>query len=122
MVGVWIMLLLTGQDPQLNNELQTIPFAISMAITSDILTAMMLLIAGFGLVRKNVWATKIFLLSMGLLFYSVVNAAGLYGQRGDTIVVVIFIIIFVFAVVFTISALQKHSENNLGDISRDIDQ
>ena len=46
MIGVWIILLITGQDPQLQTELQTTPFAISMAITSDFLTAAALITAG----------------------------------------------------------------------------
>lgn len=107
MIGIWIMLLVTGQDPQLQTELRTIPIAISMAITSDFLTAAVLLIGGFGLLANRGWAVKAFLLSAGFLLYSVVNAAGLYGQRGDLAFLSMFAIIFVLAVVFTVFAFQK---------------
>ena len=33
MLSIWLMLLLTGQDPQLQEELQTIPFSISIGIS-----------------------------------------------------------------------------------------
>ena len=112
MIGLWIMLLMTGQDPQLQTELRTIPIAISMAITSDFLTAAVLIAAGFGLIMNSEWAAKVFLLAMGFLFYSVVNAAGLYGQRGDIPFISMFAVIFVLAVVFTVLALQKRSESN----------
>jgi hypothetical protein len=107
MIGTWIMLLVTGQDPQLQTELQTIPFAIGMAITSDFLTAGVLLIGGFGLIVNHEWAVKVFLLSMGFLFYSVINAAGLYGQRGDMAFSSMFAIIFILAVIFTVFALRS---------------
>jgi hypothetical protein len=111
MIGIWILLLITGQDPQLQHELETIPISISMAIVSDFLTAGVLLAAGLGLIRDRKWAMKVFLLSMGFLFYSVVNAAGFYGQRGDLPFVIMFAIIFVLALVFTVFALQ--TKNNV---------
>ncbi len=106
-IGVWIILLVTGQDTRLQNELRTIPFEIGMAITSDMLTAIMLLVAGFGLIKKYNWAIKVFLLSMGFLFYSVVNAVGLYGQRGEVPFIIMFGVILMLAVTFTTFALTK---------------
>jgi hypothetical protein len=90
----------------LQHELETTPVSISMAIVSDFLTAGMLLVAGIGLIRGCKWAVKAFLFSMGFLFYSVVNAAGYYGQRGDLPFVVMFAIIFILALVFTVFALK----------------
>ena len=118
MIGVWIMLLTTGQDPQLQTELRTVPIAISMAIASDFLTAAVLIAAGFGLIINSGWAIKAFLLAMGFLFYSVVNAAGLYGQRGDIPFIIMFAIIFILAVVFTVLALRKWSESSLINVSK----
>jgi len=97
MIGVWILLIATGQDQRLQDELRNIPFEIGMAITSDILTAIVLLVAGIGLIKDSNWAAKVFLLSMGLLFYSVVNAVGLYGQRGDLAFIIMFCVILAFA-------------------------
>jgi hypothetical protein len=77
-----------------------------MAIVSDFLTACVLLAAGIGLIRGCKLAVKAFLLSMGFLFYSVVNAAGYYGQRGDLPFLVMFATIFVLALVFTVLALK----------------
>ena len=110
MIGMWIMLLVTGQDPELQTELKTIPIAIRMAITSDFLTAAVLLIGGLGLIANRDWAVKVFLLSMGFLLYSVVNAAGLYGQRGDLAFTSMFAAIFVLAVIFTTFTFQKDSK------------
>ena len=109
MIGIWALLLITGQDPQLQYELQTIPVSISMAIVSDFLTAGVLLAAGIGLIKDRKWAVKVFLFSMGFLFYSVVNATGFYGQQGDLPFVIMFTIIFILALIFTVFALKaKH--------------
>jgi hypothetical protein len=107
MIGVWIMLLVTGNDPQLQNELETIPLSITMTIISDVLTGITLITGGMGLLMKKEWSVKVFLLSMGFLFYSVINAAGFYGQRGDIGFVVMFAVIFILAVMFTVLALHK---------------
>jgi hypothetical protein len=109
-IGVWTMLLMTGNDPQLQNELETIPASITMAIISDMLTGAVLLAGGIGLLVSREWSVKVFLLSMGFLFYSVINAAGFYGQRGDIVFVIMFTVIFVMAVVFTVMAVRKNVE------------
>lgn len=106
-IGVWVMLLTTGNDPQLQNELETIPLSITMAIVSDVLTGIALVTGGIGLLMSREWSIKVFLLSMGFLFYSVINAAGFYGQRGDIAFVIMFAVIFIVAVMFTVLALHR---------------
>jgi hypothetical protein len=106
MTAVCVMLLISGQDAQLQNELQTIPFSISLAIASDLITAVALLVAGVAVLRRAGWAYKPFLLGMGALFYSVINAIGLYGQRGDVAFLAMFDIILVFGLALTVLTLK----------------
>jgi hypothetical protein len=106
MAAVWLMLLISGRDAQLQNELQTIPFSITLAIISDLVTAAALLVAGVAVLRRAGWAYKPFLLGMGALFYSVINAIGLYGQRGDVAFLAMFDIILVFGLVLTVLTLR----------------
>ena len=47
--------------------------------------------------------------ALGFLFYSVINAAGFYGQRGETPFLVMFIVIFILAVVFTVPAFRSRA-------------
>jgi hypothetical protein len=67
MLGIWTVQVLTGQA----TELQTAPIEISLAIAADALTAISLLIAGFGLLAHRHWAFKLYLFSLGMLVYSV---------------------------------------------------
>jgi len=103
MIGVWSRDLLTGQVSELSTE----PIAIILTIVAEYLTAIVLIISGFGLIKKRSWGFKAFLLSMGFLLYSVMSAAGYFGQKGESVILGMMVVIFILAVVFTVFALQK---------------
>jgi hypothetical protein len=105
MLGIWIVQLATGQAP----ELQTAPIEIAMAITADWLTAIMLLVAGVGLLSKRTWAYKLYLFALGMLVYSVLISSGYFAQLGDTIFVVLFAVLFVLSTLFVISNVFRKS-------------
>lgn len=108
MIGMWIMLLATGQVP----ELSTTPIEITFLLVVEFLTAIMLLIGGFGLITNRNWGFKAYLLSMGLLIYAVVNAAGHSGQQGDLAMIVVFGVVFVLAVIFIVSSFYEKGETS----------
>ncbi|VDN49152.1 conserved protein of unknown function [Petrocella atlantisensis] len=54
-----------------------------------------------------------FMLSMGLLIYSVMNVAGYYGESGNFAMVIIFAVLLVIAVLLTVLTLKEIlSKNN----------
>ena len=108
MVGMWSRDLLTGQVPELITE----PIDIILTIVAEYLTAVALMISGFGLIKKRSWGFKAFLLSMGFLLYSVMSAAGYFGQKGEFVMLGMMVVIFILAVVFAVFALQKESLGN----------
>lgn len=79
-LGIWIVQLLTGQA----TELETAPIEIALAIPADWLTAIMLLVAGAGLLSQRSWADRLYLFALGMLVYSVVISTGYFGQLGNT--------------------------------------
>ena len=104
MLGIWIVQLLTGQA----TELETAPIEIALAITADWLTAIMLLVAGAGLLSRRKWADRLYLFALGMLVYSVVISAGYFGQLGNTMFVALFAVLFILNVIFVFSnVLQK---------------
>jgi len=110
MIAIWMILLAPGQDPELQSQLQTEPTAIGLHLASEFLTATLLLIGGFGLISNRSWAIKVYLLSMGFLMYSVVNASGFYGQWGDMAFISMFAVIFILAFVFTVSSFRREDQ------------
>lgn len=102
-ISLWCMLFITSQVPELDNQF----IAISLHIFSELLLAITLIIAGIELLRKTKRGDKIFIFSMGLLIYSVINAAGYYGQSANWGMVVMFSILGVISTVLVIISLRK---------------
>jgi hypothetical protein len=102
-IATWIILLSTGQVP----ELETAPLPITFHIIAEFITAAILLAGGIGLILSRTWAFNIYLLSMGMLIYAVVNASGLYAQRGNMAMIVVFIVVIIIAIILTVCLLTK---------------
>ena len=66
--------------------------------------AILLLISGISILRGKIYGKTIFLISNGMLIYSVLNAAGYYGQRNN------FTMVGMFAVIFIISSILMVTE------------
>lgn len=79
MVGLWTMLLVTGQVPELESE----PWSIALHLAAEFLTAIALLVSGYGLLRQRTWARGFYLFAAGMLFYTLVQSPGYYLDRGD---------------------------------------
>jgi len=93
-IGLWTMLLLTKQVPELNTE----PVAITFHITAEIIMGILSLISGTFLLIDLSWAPYFFILAMGLVIYAVINSAGYYGQKKQWTFVIMFGIILVASV------------------------
>lgn len=106
MIGMWISLITTNQVPEINTE----PIRISYHLIGEFLTAILLLIGGFGLFTHRGWSFHVFLISMGMLLYTVIVSAGYYGQNGDIIMVVMFTLFQILTVLFIVLSFYKWKE------------
>ena len=93
-IGLWTMLLLTKQVP----ELETEPVAITFHITAEFIMGLLSLLSGISLLIDLSWAPYFFFLAMGSVVYAVINAAGYYGQRKQWAFVIMFGIILIASV------------------------
>jgi hypothetical protein len=99
-LGMWSMIILTGGITEGSIE-------ISFHLASEFLMAFLLLISSIGLIKKEIYGRKVFLISNGMLIYSALNAAGYYGQRNNFTMLCIFIAILGTSSVFLILGLTK---------------
>ena len=76
-LGLWLMLYITKQIPELKTE----PVAIAFHMTAESLMGILSLLSGIFLLSGFSWAPYFFILAMGLIIYAVVNSAGYYGQK-----------------------------------------
>ena len=92
MLCMWIFLLGKKEVP----ELTTKPTQISFHLIAEFITSVMLLIGGIGLFANQSWGLVIFYISIGMIIYSSINAAGFYGQLKDW---PMFIILLTFTII-----------------------
>ncbi len=103
MIGLWVMLLSTGQVPELATE----PYRIMAHILAEVVTAVLLLVSGYGLITRRVWSLKMFLFSQGSLFYTLIASPGYYIQLGTAPMVVMFLCLLVITLIFLGLALSR---------------
>ena len=106
MIGVWVMLFFSNEIP----ELSTTPIAISMHIAAEIVTAILLIVGGIGLLLKKIWGFQTYMFSMGMLVYTLIQSPGHYAEKGELIFVVIFGAFITIALFFVILTFFKREE------------
>lgn len=92
MLCMWIFLLLKREVP----ELKAKPTQIVFHLIAELLTSIILITGGIGLIMDQSWGIPIFFISIGMAIYSTINAAGFYGQLKDW---PMFIILIVFTII-----------------------
>jgi hypothetical protein len=97
MLVVWGILLSTGQVV----ELQTEPFGTTFLLGAEFLTAISLLIGGFGLLNDRNWGLRAALAALGMLLYCTVFSIGVFGQQGNIPATSFFILMATLAAVFS---------------------
>ncbi|HLO27798.1 MAG TPA: hypothetical protein VK249_01605 [Anaerolineales bacterium] len=97
MFAVWGILLVTGQVV----ELQTEPFGTAFLLGAEFLTAISLLIAGFGLLTDRNWGLRADLAALGMLLYCTVFSIGVFGQQGNIPATNFFAVIAALAAMFS---------------------
>ncbi|NPD89317.1 MAG: hypothetical protein HGN29_11375 [Asgard group archaeon] len=98
MIGIWIILLITKQVP----EIKTAPIDISLHITAEYLTGLLSILSGILLLVNITWAGILFIVSLGMVIYAVINAGGYYGQKKEWSFVILFGVLFISAVILLI--------------------
>jgi len=78
MIGQWSASFLSGQIPELKTE----PIRIAFHIAAEMLTALMLIAGGAAVLTGAAWGREVYLLAMGMLFYTAVVSPGYFAQQG----------------------------------------
>jgi len=106
MILMWLVLIATNQVP----EIKSAPIQITYHLIAEFLTAIILLIGGFGLLKKRVWGFHLYLISMGMLLYTVIVSAGYYANLGNIIMVGMFTVFQIITLVFIGLTFYKYKE------------
>jgi ABC-type glucose/galactose transport system permease subunit len=88
----WLFFLATGSV----EELETAPRAIAFHLAAEAVTAVLLVVAGVGLLRGV--GERLGLIATGALLYTVINSAGYFAERSEWPMVAMFGVLLVVAV------------------------
>jgi peptidoglycan/LPS O-acetylase OafA/YrhL len=106
MIGQWAVFIATGQVP----EFETEPVRISFHLAGEFTTAGLLLAGGSGLLTARKWGFHVFLLSMGMLLYTIIVSPGYFAQAGQFAFVGMFAVLVILTVLFVALAIRREGE------------
>jgi len=95
MIGQWVFSLAKKQVP----ELETEPIRILFHLAAEFITAIALLVGGVGLLTGSNWGWQAYLVSMGMLLYTVIVSPGYFAQRREWPMVGMFGVLLILALV-----------------------
>lgn len=95
MIGQWVMSYISKQIVELKTE----PIRILFHITAEMVTAFCLIICGIGLLLNLDWGIPVFLVAMGMLFYTSIVSPGYFAQKGNWLWLVMFAVIIICGII-----------------------
>lgn len=95
MIGMWSMLVLTGQVPYLD----TPQMEIKLHILTEMLTATLLIIGGVSVLKGWERLTYLQYVSQGMLIYAIINSSGYYIDMGEPAMAVMFGVLLVGSII-----------------------
>ena len=101
-ISMWTMILLNQEIPEGRTEM-------SFHLISEFLMAILCVLSGLLWLSKRRIGKTLNILAMGMVIYSVLNAAGYYGERDNVPMMVMFSAIFIlttFAVILNLRTKQ----------------
>lgn len=103
MFAQWAFFIAAGEV----TELETEPVRISFHLAAEFLTAAVLMVAGFALIRGKDWAFPVFMLALGMLSYTIVVSPGYFAQDGEYVFVGMFAILWILTAAFILLGLRE---------------
>lgn len=100
-IGTWFFLFKQNRL----NELHMRRMEMTSHLIAEIITAILLIIAGVGLLLNIAWATIISPVSLGMLFYAIVNISGRYVEDRDTVMVIILTVAAALTAIAIVASL-----------------
>lgn len=100
--GMWTLIFARGEISESNIE-------IIFHLISEFIMAFACIVSGIMLLKKRTWAQAVNLAALFMVVYSVLNAAGYYGGKGDNTVLILFLLLLTL----TLVAILIHFLSNI---------
>ncbi len=96
MFGTWAFLLLSNQFP----AIRTLPLQSGYLLVAEFLTAVALMVAGYGVLTHQPWGLALMFVALGELIYCTIRYAGELGQGGSLAGLVFFSLVAAGGLIF----------------------
>jgi hypothetical protein len=101
-ISMWTMILFTQNPPEGKTEL-------TFHLFSEFLMAVLCIFSGILILRNKAFGKSLNVLALGMVIYSVLNAAGYYGENNEVQMMIMFIALSILtsiAVIINFKILQ----------------
>lgn len=105
-VGMWSFFLVSNQVPELDSGSSEI----ILHLFAEFVTATLLIASGLSLLKKTSFAFHLFLVSLGMLLYTVIVSAGYYVDLGDLAMVAMFCVFQILTIGFILLSLFRSKD------------
>ncbi|UCC60149.1 MAG: hypothetical protein JSV02_10565 [Dehalococcoidia bacterium] len=95
MIGYWGISISRRQVPEFRTE----PIRITFHVAAEGVTAIALLLSGFGLLFDTCWGLETYLVALGMLFYTLIVSPGYFAQKGKWPMVCMFAVLIILGIV-----------------------
>ena len=102
MIGQWAMSYINHQIP----ELQTEPIRVGFHITAEMATALLLIVSGVLLLIGIPAGQFLFLIALGMMFYTCIVSPGYFAQQGQWGWLVMFMALIIVGVIAIVQLLD----------------
>ncbi len=103
MVAQWAVFLISGSVPELRTE----PVRIGFHLAAELLTALVLMVSGAGMLAAKRWARPLLLIGLGMLVYTSIVSPGYFAQRGEMGFVLMFAVVLALTGAAIVSVLKS---------------
>lgn len=94
MIGQWLMSYISKQIPELKTE----PIRITFHIAAEMATAVMLIVSGILLLAGSAAGSGLFLVAVGMMFYTCIVSPGYFAQQGNWAWLVMFSMLIILGI------------------------
>jgi len=113
MAGMWGVFIIMGQVP----EFAIKPAEITLHLIAEFLTAILLIVAGTGILKKQRKAYNLNLVALGMLLYTLIVSSGYYLQKGEPLFVGMFGLFLILTIIALVISFKKEYEIKLERLS-----
>jgi len=105
MIAQWTGFIIMGRVEELESE----PTRIAFHLAAELGTAIALIIGSIGLAKRLGWGYPAFLVSQGMLAYTIIISPGYFAQDGELLFVGMFAVLWVMTIAIVVTAVKHEA-------------